>query len=141
MATKVTSKKTNSSSLLEHRITKAVANIVMDSVFFGSLLLRLKVIEDGTRTKSMATDGRSIFYNPDFVGKITDSELKGVIVHEVMHCALAHHARREEREPRPWNAACDYAINPIVKQSGFILPTGILEDPQYNDMSSEEIYD
>lgn len=140
MTTRV-KKNQDSSSLLEHRITKAVANIVMDSVFFGSLLLRLKVEENPSVTQTMATDGTHIFFSPSFVEKLTDSELKGVIVHEVLHCALAHHARRQERETKRWNAACDYAINPVVKQSGFVLPSDVLLDTQYANMSAEEIYD
>lgn len=140
MATKLR-KNQDYRSLLEHRITNAISNIILDSVFFGSLLLRLKVEENPFVTKSMATDGRCIVFSPSFVEKLTDSELKGVIVHEVLHCALAHHARRQERETKRWNAACDYAINPVVKQSGFVLPASALIDLQYADMSAEEIYD
>jgi Zn-dependent protease with chaperone function len=38
--------------------------------------------------------GRRLAYNPAFAEKLTHAELEGVLAHEVMHCALAHHCRR-----------------------------------------------
>lgn len=132
-------KRKNINSQLEDRITKARANIVMDSPFFGSLICRMEHIpRPGTQT--MATDGRHVYYEPDFVEQLTDAQLKGVSVHEVMHCALSHHARLQDRNPRVWNMACDYAINPIIKNSGFSLPEPHLDDPQYHNMNADEIY-
>jgi len=43
----------------------------------------------------MATDGVCLFYNPEFVAKLTPPELLGCLAHEVMHPALQHHTRRE----------------------------------------------
>lgn len=134
-----TRKKTSNEQLIEDRIIRARASIIMDSVFFGSLMVRLEP-RATTEIPTMATDGKHIYYNCNFVDSINDSELKGTIVHEVMHCAVAHHARRGERDPRNWNMACDYAINPIVKESGFILPKDHLDNPAYAGKSAEEIY-
>src|ERR1700680_4834301 len=44
------------------------------------------------------------------------------------------------REPRLWNQAADYAINPIIFKNGLKLPAGVLLDPQYENLSAEEIY-
>jgi predicted metal-dependent peptidase len=68
------------------------------------------------------------------------SELEGVLAHEVMHVALAHHCRRGDREREIWNEAADYAINPILLGNGFTLPAGALVNPSYTDLSAEEIY-
>ena len=57
----------------------------------------------------MATDGRRIVYNPAFVEKLSPAELEGVLAHEIMHCALAHHCRRGERDTQLWNQATDYS--------------------------------
>jgi integrase len=48
----------------------------------------------------MATDGVSLFYNPEFVGTLNAAELAGVLAHEVMHPALQHHTRRGDSEIR-----------------------------------------
>ena len=131
---------TNLSSQHETRLTKAISNIILDSPFFGSLIIQMP-LEASEECDTMATNGKKIIYNIGFVEKLSDSELKGVLVHEIMHPAMAHHARRGDRDPDGWNEACDYAINPIIKESKFQLPTTHLDEPQYHGMSAEEIYD
>jgi predicted metal-dependent peptidase len=131
--------KTSDEQLIEERMIRARSAIIMDSVFFGSLMVRLQP-NANENISTMATEGRFIHYSPKFVESLSDSELKGVIVHEVLHCAMAHHARKGDREHMKWNAACDYAINPIVKESGFVLPDNCLESAAYANMSAEEIY-
>lgn len=131
--------KTTNEQIVEQRIVKARAAIIMDSIFFGTLLVKLTP-KERLDIDTMATDGVHIYYNSEFVTSLSDAQLKGVIVHEVMHCALAHHARIDSREPRRWNQACDYAVNDIIKKAHFILPEDHLDNPAYHGMSSEEIY-
>jgi predicted metal-dependent peptidase len=88
----------------------------------------------------MATDGVSLYYNPEFVDTLNSATLAGVLAHEVMHPALQHHLRRSKRDPRRWNEACDYAINPLLLDAGLSLPDGILVDPRFRGMSAEQIY-
>jgi predicted metal-dependent peptidase len=88
----------------------------------------------------MATDGRRIVYNPAFVESLAPKELEAVLAHEVMHCALGHHCRRGERDPRLWNEAADFAINPLLMANGFTLPEDALLDPAFDNLSAEEIY-
>jgi predicted metal-dependent peptidase len=123
----------------KERLTKARAGLILDAVFFGSLALRLKLIED-ISIPTMATDGTVIRYSPKFVEGLFLEEVKGVLCHEVMHCALQHHTRRQGRDPVKWNMAGDYAINPTLKDSGFTLPSGHLDNPAYHGKSADEIY-
>jgi predicted metal-dependent peptidase len=121
------------------RIQKARTTLLLDHPFFGTLLFRLK----GRETRSvdtMATDGVSLFYNPDFVATLPAAELCGVLAHEVLHPALQHHVRRGNRSPLRWNKACDYAINPLVVDAGLALPKGILLEDRFRGMSAERIY-
>lgn len=95
------------------------------SAFFATLVLRLTPTADwGCPT--MATDGRSLAYSPSFVAGLTPAELAGVLCHEVMHCALAHPARRCGRDPGVWNVACDLAVNPVLLGAGVTLPASRL---------------
>src|ERR1700756_4405855 len=64
----------------------------------------------------------------------------GTLAHEVMHPALQHHTRRNGRDPRRWNMACDYAINPILVDAGLTLPEGVLLEDRFRGMSAERIY-
>lgn len=113
--------------------------LVLDNPFFGVLSLKLAIIEDNT-VKTMATDGKSLFFNTDYVEALTKHELVGVIAHEVLHCANGHTWRKENRDHELWNVACDYAINPIVITAGMTLPQGSLIDTSFESKSAEEIY-
>ena len=123
----------------EEKLRRARTQLLLNQPFFGTLCLRLKLVSmSGLLT--MATDGRRLAYNPAFVAKLTPAVLEGVIAHEVMHVALAHHCRRGERERQLWNEAADYAINPILLDNGITLPADLLVDPAFRDLSAEEIY-
>jgi len=121
------------------KISKARVTLVLDHPFFGSLALRLPMIARNDLCPTMGTDGRDIFYNSDFVDSISIDETIGVIVHEIMHVALEHHLRRNDRHPALWNIACDFAENDIILQDGFVLPGGSLSGRGV-DMTAEEIY-
>jgi len=121
------------------RIQKARTTLLLDHPFFGSLLFRLKGREQRS-IPTMATDGVSLYYNPEFVDTLNSATLAGVLAHEVMHPALQHHVRRSGRDPRRWNEACDYAINPLLLDAGLSLPDGVLVDHRFRGMSAEQIY-
>ena len=121
------------------RIQKARTSLILDHPFFGSLLFRLKGRECRS-VQTMATDGVSLFYNPDFVETLNAATLAGTLAHEVMHPALHHHVRRSGRDPKRWNVACDFAINPLLVDAGLSLPDGVLIDDRFRGMSAEQIY-
>lgn len=79
----------------------------------GKEVLRVDKI-NLTDVPTACTDGESIWYNPRFVGKCTKQALCFLILHEAMHNVLAHHVRRDGREPQKWNVGIDGAINQIL---------------------------
>jgi predicted metal-dependent peptidase len=91
------------------------------SAFFATLALRLRPEPDWD-VDTLATDGRVLRYHPPFVTGLSPDELVGVLAHEVMHCALAHPARRGGRDLQRWNVACDLAVNPLLVTAGVVLP-------------------
>jgi predicted metal-dependent peptidase len=99
--------------------------MVMDLSFWGSLALKLKLVES-TRNDTAWTDGVNIGYNVDFILSLTKQELIALWAHEVAHCVLGHPWRRGSRNPKRWNRACDIAINDMLRAAGFILPDGAL---------------
>jgi len=121
------------------RIQKARTSLILDHPFFGSLLFRLKGHECRS-IPTMATDGVSLFYNPDFVETLNSATLAGTLAHEIMHPALHHHVRRSGRDPKRWNVACDFAVNPLLVDAGLSLPEGVLIDDRFQGMSAEQIY-
>jgi predicted metal-dependent peptidase len=124
---------------MDPRISKQRTALVLDQPFFGALALRLKVVEDAA-CKTFWTDGESLGYNPAYLGGLNDLETRGVLAHEVLHVANGHCWRQGDRDPKLWNDACDYAINPIVLDAGMLLPKGVLVDARFKGKSAEEIY-
>lgn len=121
------------------KLTEARTMLLLNHGFFGQLALRLQFVEDPSRP-TLAVDGRKIFYNPDFVDSLDMDVTQSAIAHEVMHCVLDHIVRRGNRNPRRWNRACDYALNPIIEEAGLRLGEGWLNSPIFAGKSADEIY-
>jgi len=121
------------------RMTRTRTRLLLDQPWFGSLSMRLKIVEDA-QTATMATDGSELRYNPEFVTKQTDEHLTAILAHEVMHCALLHPFRRGSRDSEQWNKACDYAVNSDLVAAGFRLPSDALLDSKYAGLSADVIY-
>ncbi|NDY58566.1 hypothetical protein G3N56_17670 [Desulfovibrio sulfodismutans] len=120
-------------------MARARAELVMDHPFFGSLALRLHMAPDPACT-GMWTDGRTLGYRPALVEAMAVDTAVGLLAHEVLHIVCSHHLRRLGRDEALWNRACDYAVNGILKNAGFVLPSGALLDPAYADRSVDDIF-
>lgn len=121
------------------RFERIRATMILDQPFFGSLALRLPLVEDAA-IPTACTNGKEIKYNPTWVDSLPDPYLRTVIAHETMHVALGHPWRRENREARRWNKACDLAVNPLLRDAGFYMPAEATYDPAMAGKAAEEIY-
>jgi predicted metal-dependent peptidase len=123
----------------ESKLSKAKIRLIMDHPFYGTLMMGLKCVFT-EQIPTMATDGTSMFCNPEFVNKTPFAELVGVCVHEILHIVFKHHIRRGARNPKGWNIAGDHVINLYLLAQNVKLPKDGLADPQYRDMTTEEVY-
>lgn len=94
------------------------------SVFFATLAMRLDLRAEWS-IPTAATDGKRLLYNPEFWCGLNGEEHIGVVAHEVLHAALGHVSRIAGGK---WNrtkanCSCDLAINQILKDAGFKLPS------------------
>lgn len=121
------------------KLTKARANLIIDQPFFGTLALRLH-LQEAPNIATLCVDGRTVFYNPEFIESLSLQLVKSAIAHEVMHCVFDHMSRLQGRNPSKWNAATDYAINPILKDAGFKLGEKWLYNPSWAGKTADEIY-
>ena len=123
-------------------LTKAKIRLMStpDSAFFTTVCFSLKHLWDDTLLTA-ATDGTSIRFNPQFFLSLTTDEQVFLLLHESMHVAYQHINRKMGREHRKWNVAGDLVINQHLVDRGFKMPSMGLLDPQYRDMSTEQIYD
>lgn len=130
------------SAAARQKLTIARAQLLLNKGhgFWGVLALRLG-LHERPDIKTLAVDGKRMFYNADFVMTLSDSLCRSAIAHEVMHCVFEHVGRRGARNPRKWNQAGDFAINLTLKDAGFEIGQGWLLSDAYRDMSADQIYD
>ena len=111
--------------------------------FFGRLAMRMNFeITESVETAAIRADA-TCYFNPTFLERLSVEGRAFVIAHELCHVAFAYFDRVADRMADLFNAAHDYVINQILVDAGLEPPDGLklLLDPQYKDMSAEEIYD
>ena len=125
----------------KNKITQARTNLILDHAFFGTLALKLKPVISKLHPHAW-TDGKVLGFNPDHLKSLSVQTTETTICHEVLHVGLGHPWREAGRNHGCWNRACDYAINPIPKEAGFIFPEHfpMLIDARFTGMSAEQIY-
>jgi predicted metal-dependent peptidase len=122
-------------------ISASLLRLRMRSPFFATLALFAKFIPTAN-IPTAATDGKDIFFNPDFLQSLTAPQQDGLLLHEVLHAALLHVLRRGVKERETWNIAADIVVNGIICQQGcFELPAGGIRDHKLEHLSVEEIYE
>ena len=118
------------------KIRKARILIQSENPFFAYLSLYLKFEEDKGKLPPWGGMGVNAkgecLYKKDFVEELGDEELKGVIVHEILHLSFLHLMRLGNREMPYWNVATDIVVNHILSQNGFSLPEGCLKSDYCN---------
>jgi predicted metal-dependent peptidase len=122
-------------------ISASLLRLRMKSPFFGTLAMFLRFIPSANIVAA-ATDGRDVFFNPNFLKSLPSEQQDGLLLHEILHAALLHPLRLREREPQLWNIAADIVVNGmILRQAGFELPQGGLRDEKLEHLSVEEVYE
>jgi predicted metal-dependent peptidase len=129
--------------IVEKLITARVALLIRHP-FFGNLATRMKLVDATDWLATLATDGRTFYYNNDFVNKLTPPEVIFGFAHEVLHNVFDHMGRRDNRDPQLSNIAADFAVNQILKDEKIGNSPkwiNIFQDDKYRGWSYEKIYD
>lgn len=130
------------------RITAARTELVQTYPFFGRLLLRTKVRFGACGTA--CTDMESILFDLDFMSRLSDAELRFVMLHEAMHCVFKHCIRSRARIPLIYNIACDIVVNSFILEAlgvpDFLIDGESVmhlapDGTEGRDATAEEIYD
>lgn len=130
---------------LDFKLSKAKAALIFDQPFFATLSLSMPWVRDETLDPpTMATDGDTIYWHPEFVKRSSHDELKFIVCHEIMHCVFQHMDRLNSRDAHKWNIATDVVINDMLKRENIgTMPAGGLDMPQLAQAGkylSEEVY-
>ena len=125
--------------LMNHKDTMEYAGVIMVGKY--------KVSED---VPTAMTNGVDCIYGDEFIRKLSESDRRGLIMHENLHKTFQHTflwKHLYEQNAKIANQACDYVINIIIKDldkksGGFVtLPQGGLYDERFRGMSSQEVFD
>jgi len=126
------------------KLTTARVGLLLRHPFFGNLATRMKLVDASNWCATLATDGRTFYYNVAFVDKLTPKQAEFGFAHEVLHNVFDHMGRRDSRDPTLSNIAADYAVNQILKDERIgEVPDWIkiFQDNKYRGWSYEKIYD
>ena len=124
-------------ALMKHRETALYSGVM--------LMGKNAVIEDNVTAYTNGVDKK---YGREFISKLTDPELRGLILHENLHVALKHIPRFKKEfkdNAQAINVATDYAVNDVIMNLNdrdlCKLPEGGLYDAKYHNWSVREIYE
>ncbi|MFA6860126.1 MAG: VWA-like domain-containing protein [Clostridia bacterium] len=106
--------------------------------YFGSVVSGCKLIST-SNIKTASTDGKYIYYNPNFLEQLDENEQVFVLSHEICHVAFNHILRSEGKNTEVWNIATDAVINAFLRKDGLSINGGVdIKDAINYD--SEELY-
>ena len=123
--------KTNQAQV-EDRIDKAEFLLAKLYPFFGLMQMKsMNIVYNHPAINSAAVDQSGNFYiNTDFVSKLTNQELLGLMIHEIAHIAMQDLFRIGNRDPKLMNIASDLVNNWWIYNDGkanedqFAVPPG-----------------
>lgn len=108
--------------------------------FFGSVTANVKYVEN-RNIQTAATNGKIVYYNPDFLEKISEKERIFVIAHEICHIAFNHIIRSKNKNHKIWNIATDAIINAFLKKDGLKIVENAVDIEDAINYNAEELYE
>jgi predicted metal-dependent peptidase len=131
-------------SRIKQKLESAISKLVCFQPLYGEVFLHLnKRVANNMPTMAVGVIRRvdlALFYNEEFIDKLSSSELRAVLKHEALHILL-HHLTRSKHfgyNPRGYNISADLAINCHIEG----LPDGALFPKAFDldDNESAEFY-
>ena len=108
--------------------------------FFGSVVASVDYKEN-KGIPTAGTDGKTIYYNPDFLESLSVEQQTFVFTHEVCHIAFNHILRSEGKDHQIWNIATDAVINAFLKRDGLKMIDGGVDIAEAINYDAEQLYE
>lgn len=118
-----------------------------DYVLYSGIMM-MGTVEVDDDVPTACTNGRYVKYGRAFVDKISEIELRGLILHENLHKAFRHMTTWSDlwkENAMLSNMACDYVINLMIQdsdptQTKVKLPEGGLVDEKYRGLDAKTVF-
>lgn len=113
----------------------------------GPLLTHVQVIEcegkEGDPELACVDPAQGVVWvNPHKRQELGEPEWMFILAHQLLHLGLSHEGRRDGREPRAWNLACEHAVDNMLHAFKIgKAPADFGVDLTFSGMREEEIYD
>ena len=91
--------------------------LYMSLPYMDVALCSLRFEEGGEVTASIATEGETLYFSPNYVA---ERYLRGrtavnrAYLHVILHCMLRHPWKKKGHVPELWDLACDAAVESIL---------------------------
>lgn len=108
-------------------------------IFFSLLCEFPPILTDAVPIAAIDA-ANQIYLNPEALEQLTLPEIRGVLVHEVLHGIYSHHRRMQGRKHQWWNYATDAVLNHRIRAMGYRLPAGVIDDPRGKTHTEEDLY-
>ena len=108
--------------------------------FFGSVVVNVKY-QETKEVDTACTDGKIIYYNPEFLNSLSLEEQMFLLAHEVCHIAFNHILRSEGKDARLWNIATDAVINQFLMRDGLKMVEGGVDIAEAINYDAEQLYE
>ena len=108
--------------------------------FFGSVVAGVDYIENKS-IGTAGTDGKTVYYNSDFLEGLSAEEQTFIFAHEICHIAFNHILRSQGKDARLWNIATDAVINQFLKRDKLPMPKGGVDIAEAINYDAEELYE
>ena len=125
---------------MDVEVEKIKRRLLVKYPFFGSVVANLNYVQNKACT-TMGTDGENVFYNLEFLEKLSEDEQTFLFAHEVCHVAFEHIARSEGKDKRIWNIAADAVINAFLQKDGLPIVNGAVNMPEAVNYNVEDLYE
>lgn len=106
---------------------------------FASTIVNANYYE--ANIKTLCTDGKDIYYNPNYLNNLSFDEQLFALAHEICHIRSNHIMRSKNKNSKLWNIATDAVINQLLKEDGLTLPQNVIIRPDAINYSAEDYYE
>ena len=121
-------------------LKSVIRKILVKFPSFGHTLANIQ-IKENELIQTACTNGQALYYNPNFIDSLSESQKVFLLSHEICHVELEHMERGKDKNPRLWNIATDAVINAYLEHAGLEPIEGCVQMPDAYQMRAEDMYD